>query len=578
LSRVVPYSACLGDFDYNPPQSSRPAVYLELSWIPVLPGKALFDNLYFLVCIFPTMYKLAYLNPTHRLQQLKKHVWKSPEHSKWDELIHFFERVEFQNRGAAHTHGIYWVSKTIGQMISENLIRSDLPDPNTEPDLYAKVKANQIHTCSSKCNGPAALGHTCKKGFTRPFSPYTYFDIDTQRYIYKCTKPEDQWIVPYHAQTLMIWDAHMNIQYVTTKGFAKYITKYIAKCEPSHVFNISDNDKFREHIVARRLGAMEAMFLILGETICNSSIQVKYLNTEPPNIRSKAVLPIHLLINEDDDPYFKDPIEKYMNRPTDNLFNEITYPQYFENYIIQKSRPTSTRRDVYQDKFGNYVIKRTKPIITRYHFLKVADGELYFYQQLLKNIPVRSEDELKGQYSTYRDHFTSLFPNNIQEIQQNIQNRAVQLKETMNLRYSEILDRLLSNLENIIPHNMTEILRNQLDSIKILPPVLPQEIIHQLPPDQYYVMSTLRCHLGQRELRKWPYFFITGSAGTGKSYIIHLLENLLKNNRSKYLLIAPTGVAAQNIGGSTIHSSLRILSTQTSFYTLAFHDNDLKTN
>src|SRR3990170_9022284 len=106
----------------------------------------------------------------------------------------------------------------------------------------------------------------------------------------------------------------MNAQYVTSKGFARYITKYVTKAEPSHIFNITDNDKFREHIVARRLGAMEAMFLILGETICNSSIQVKYLNTDLPNTRPKAVLPIHLLTDENDDPYFKDPIEKYMNR------------------------------------------------------------------------------------------------------------------------------------------------------------------------------------------------------------------------------------------------------------------------
>jgi len=77
-------------------------------------------------------------------------------------------------------------------MINENLIRSDLPNPNTEPDLYEKVKANQIHTCSSKCGGPAAPGHTCKKGFPHPFSPNTYFDNDTQRFIYRCTKPEDQ--------------------------------------------------------------------------------------------------------------------------------------------------------------------------------------------------------------------------------------------------------------------------------------------------------------------------------------------------------------------------------------------------
>ncbi len=55
--------------------------------------------------------------------------------------------------------------------------------------------------------------------------------------------------------------------------------------------------------------------------ICNSSIQVKYLNTDPPNVRPKVVLLIHLLTNKDDDPYFKDPIEKYMKRSTDIIFD-----------------------------------------------------------------------------------------------------------------------------------------------------------------------------------------------------------------------------------------------------------------
>ena len=108
---------------------------------------------------------------------------------------------------------------------------------------------------------------------------------------------------------------------------------------------------------------MEAMFLLTGKTICNSLIQVKYLNTDPPYIRLKIVLPIHLLTNEDDDPYFKDPIEKYMKRPTVPIFDQITYPQYFETYTIQKSRPTNTRRDTYQDQLGNCVIKKAKPII-----------------------------------------------------------------------------------------------------------------------------------------------------------------------------------------------------------------------
>jgi len=146
----------------------------------------------------------------------------------------------------------------------------------------------------------------------------------------------------------------------------------------------------------------------------------------------------------------------------------------------------------------------------------------------------------------------------------------------MNLRYSEILDRLLSNLKNVVSENMSNILRNQLDFLKILPPIIPQDITYQLPPDQYYILSTLRCYLGRRDAQKWPYFFITGSSGTGKSYMIHLIENSLKNNRLKYLLIAPTGVAEQNIGGSTIHSALRIVFSQTGFHTLALYDNEFK--
>jgi ATP-dependent exoDNAse (exonuclease V) alpha subunit len=73
---------------------------------------------------------------------------------------------------------------------------------------------------------------------------------------------------------------------------------------------------------------------------------------------------------------------------------------------------------------------------------------------------------------------------------------------------------------------------------------------------------------------KYPYFFITGSAGTGKSFILNLITKDLSNKKHNYLLMAPTGVAAQNIGGETIHSSLRIHETLGGFQSLAFHDRN----
>src|SRR6266542_1462519 len=109
----------------------------------------------------------------------------------------------------------------------------------------------------------------------------------------------------------MIWNAYMNIQYVSSQKLAFYLTKYIAKSKPSHVFNIKEGDKFREYIVAHRLSSMELMFLILGETICNSSCAVTYLITDPLTSRQKAIRPISLINENDDDSYWKNYIEKY---------------------------------------------------------------------------------------------------------------------------------------------------------------------------------------------------------------------------------------------------------------------------
>ena len=120
-----------------------------------------------------------------------------------------FERVEFQNQGAAHTHSCLWVSKTPQEMINEHVIRSDLPDPLSEPELYSLVKKHQIHTCSENhCGGPALPGQMCKKKFPRAFAPCTYYNEGEQRYIYRCVTEEDQWVVPYHPPTLLIWNGH----------------------------------------------------------------------------------------------------------------------------------------------------------------------------------------------------------------------------------------------------------------------------------------------------------------------------------------------------------------------------------
>lgn len=49
--------------------------------------------------------------------------------------------------------------------------------------------------------------------------------------------------------------------------------------------------------------------------------------------------------------------------------------------------------------------------------------------------------------------------------------------------------------------------------------------------------------------------FLTGKAGTGKSTF---LKHIAKTTKKKYVILAPTGIAAVNVGGQTLHSFFRI--------------------
>ena len=52
-------------------------------------------------------------------------------------------------------------------------------------------------------------------------------------------------------------------------------------------------------------------------------------------------------------------------------------------------------------------------------------------------------------------------------------------------------------------------------------------------------------------------FFLTGKAGTGKSFVTRQIIDLCKKRRKQVLVCAPTGIASINVGGVTIHSAFR---------------------
>lgn len=60
------------------------------------------------------------------------------------------------------------------------------------------------------------------------------------------------------------------------------------------------------------------------------------------------------------------------------------------------------------------------------------------------------------------------------------------------------------------------------------------------------------------ELKKGSNVFLTGKAGTGKSFIVNRAIELLRKSGKKVAALAPTGIAANNIKGQTLHSFFQL--------------------
>src|SRR5205823_14476020 len=123
---------------------------------------------------------------------------------------------------------------------------------------------------------------------------------------------------------------------------------------------------------ARRLETIELIILLLQYQITRCTVQVQYFSSAPSNMRVRAVKPIHIQLAEtennesDEKPYWDDAIDKYFERPTNEIFTNITYPNYFRNYNLKSKRPTSNSRSYWTtDQKNRYVVQRRKPLLLR---------------------------------------------------------------------------------------------------------------------------------------------------------------------------------------------------------------------
>ena len=226
---------------------------------------------------------------------------------------------------------------------------------------------------------------------------------------------------------------------------------------------------------------------------------------------------------------------------------------------------------------AGYMMKRTVdkrfpyPIIVYGPFFDPAKNpEEFYYGKLLMHVPWRNEDELSGAPETVYNKFRSQFP----DLEASVQNafkrahRIQQMKKKVDEKVAG------EKNESAVPNDFDDVDAfepvHQKSSIKTEEQL--EEIVNSLSPDQRSVYDRIVENISHCAMhRKTPpscdcdqlkplNLFVSGNPGCGKSYLIKALmgysyvQSEVRKNPLHLALCAPTGIAARNINGRTLHS------------------------
>ena len=407
---------------------------------------------------------------------------------------------------------------------------------------------------------------------------------------------------------LQHWRANIDIQIIVDiTACARYLAKYVSKSEPrskaaSEVFSkcvhnlpstSSSSTIFRKCLIQsvgeRDYSAQETAHLLLSLPLY--SCTYNFINVSLDGHKQ-----IRTQRNADDTALTPSILDIYGQRskylakhPTLMSFNLIQFASTFSSPKNDSDELNLRSNPVIVKTFPNYSEDPNGP-----------NYALYCKFQLIKLKPWQiSPNTLWNTDSPTDDTFTTLYhqflqsnsenaqlQNHIQQLQQAEQYvRAYEHSNDDSQEYQSSshqeewmllcqLNPLFSQQDNDDGHTDWEAAANELSPQLLLScpnwisntktqynQTLPSRQfntidINNLNHKQRQAYTIVSIHFNNQDEHKNPLrMMILGTAGTGKSYLIRSLSQLLGH---KCLLTATTGIAAFNIGGITIHSALQL--------------------
>lgn len=529
------------------------------------------------------------------------------------EIEHYFWRREYQSRGAQHFHLMLWVKGApvlhdspideVAAFISK-YVTCEVPKKNLAPTLHQRVVGYQTHKhnkyCMRRKKTKKGFISVCRFGFPRPVSD-TLTIRDTaesvaarkalcpnKRLYNLVRKKESEMINDYNPAVLLAWNGNIDIQYVGEKTaiLNYYVTKYTTKSEKTHALvdfdDINSTKSLRSRLFNiglrmlsnRECGALEASDTLLGIPLYATDPQttIRWLDVNVNrNRRVKSKTEMTMLNPDSTNIYYESWIDdKYPARPVElenvNLYN------FSKSYDVVKTRPVSKQAEYYTlDGEKTYLKKRDRPYLINFYLYDVEQmPEKYYFSMLLLFKPWRNLQDLKLEFETYTEAFNFAkddMKNELRHVNLRIelQNQLQKGFEKVESKLAELNEEIENEDDDIGPDNPLDFeareavnamddfnnMNNDRDENNL------DELISKLNKDQKSVFDMVTETMSnESEILRC---FISGTGGTGKSFIIKILKVWVQKHLNKKVAVAaPTGIAAFNVNGLTIHRLLQL--------------------
>ena len=531
-------------------------------------------------------------------------------------VTHYYYRREYQGRGLQHFHFQIWIedAPVIGVHPDEEISKfiakyctCSVPDKILSPVLYERFVNYQAHRYNNYClrskKTKAGLRKVCRFGFPRPTRDNLYLRsvvesvagrkaLRENSRLYDLPRQHNERMInDYNPAVLLAWEGNMDIQYIGEKSSILnwYITKYTTKAEKSHAktafTELTSNKSVASRLwnIAlrslshRECGALEASDTLLGIHLYGTDPSTVIRWVDVNMVRSRRVKEHHVIsaLSEDsEDILYHSWIDSYYpNRPSEledsNLYDFLAW----HDIVYKKPSDKATFYPVF-DRFRK---KRSSPyLINHYKYNPEQEPEKYFYSLLLLFKPWRKCDSLMGDSNSYKEAFYSCkdsLPEGLKYHNQisNLQKDDAKMREDITERQAKMEAEEMEESSDLPAGGPLQyVCKEAQDAMAELGDLMQHSsqvdvdaMITHLNEDQLRVFNKIKTTIENQidgdSTNEIVRLFVSGSGGTGKSYLIKTIRAWVQNATGKDVaVVAPTGIAAFNVNGLTIHRLLML--------------------